>query len=123
MALAQMNTRLDEKLKDRGDRVFARRGYTPSQVVRAVWTYADSHGDVPPFMLEGAAGDCDNERAHRLQRAREGFGLATRTAQELAADPAALEYPLGGRSWSDLRDEMYDQRLDDLLDQWEERPC
>ena len=55
MALVQMNTRLDAKLKERGDRVFARRGYTPSQAVRAVWAYADAHGDVPPFMLEGSA--------------------------------------------------------------------
>lgn len=116
MALAQMNTRLDAKLKERGDRVFARRGYTPSQVVRAVWEYADVYGDVPPFMREKASGDQDNERTRRLRRVQEGFGLATRAAQELAVYPASLENPLGGKTWSELRDEFYDRRFDDLLE-------
>ena len=36
-ATAQINVRLDSKLKEAGDRGLARRGITPSQAVRALW--------------------------------------------------------------------------------------
>ena len=50
MAAVQMNVRIDEGLKERGDEVFARAGFTPSQAVRAVWECADRTGEVPAFM-------------------------------------------------------------------------
>lgn len=36
-ATAQINVRLDSRLKEAGDRGLARRGITPSQAVRALW--------------------------------------------------------------------------------------
>ena len=50
MAAVQMNVRIDEETKARGDEVFARWGLTPSQVVRAVWEYAEEKGEPPAFM-------------------------------------------------------------------------
>ena len=50
MAPVQMNVRIEAGLKERGDRVFERLGYTPSQVVRAVWEYAASHDDAPAIV-------------------------------------------------------------------------
>lgn len=41
----QMNVRIEADLKERGDRVFACLGYTPSEIVRALWSYADRHGN------------------------------------------------------------------------------
>lgn len=41
--LTQMNTRIDRKLKERGDAALARAGFTPSQAVRALWKFAAEH--------------------------------------------------------------------------------
>lgn len=41
--MAQMNTRIDRRLKERGDAALARAGFTPSQAVRALWEFAAEH--------------------------------------------------------------------------------
>ena len=41
---AQMNFRIDASLKERGDAAFAQMGYTPSEVVRAIWSLVASGG-------------------------------------------------------------------------------
>ena len=40
MATVQMNVRMDTALKECGDAVFANIGYTPTEIVRAVWSFA-----------------------------------------------------------------------------------
>lgn len=40
---AQMNTRLDQRLKTAGDAVLKELGYTPSVAVRALWRYLVEH--------------------------------------------------------------------------------
>lgn len=123
MPSVQLNTRIDSGLKERGDRVLARRGFTPSGAVRALWAYADAHGDVPPFMLD----DSDEAKAaqclQRMRRAQEGFGMAVRMASELGADTLALEEVLGSKDWRELRDEMYDECLNDFLARTEGSLC
>lgn len=46
-AKSQVNARIDANLKARGDAALARAGYTPTQAVRAVWTFAACHEDDP----------------------------------------------------------------------------
>ena len=73
MSTVQMNVRIDAKTKAHGDAVFARSGFTPSQVVRAVWEYAGRTGTLPPCMQQGAS---DQQDKLVQQRVRDGFGLA-----------------------------------------------
>ena len=46
-ATAQMNIRIDESLKARGDEALARAGLSASQAVRAVWRFAADHAQDP----------------------------------------------------------------------------
>lgn len=123
MPTTQLNTRIDANLKERGDRVLARRGFTPSTAIRALWSYADTHGDVPPFLLEEQAKRENDECAARIQKAKDGYGMAIRMAQELASDPSTFEDVLSSTTWEDLREEMYEERLDDLLERTAASPC
>ena len=52
MGMIQMNTRIDEGVKRRGDAVFAGLNLTPSDVVRAVWEYASEHDEAPAIVSE-----------------------------------------------------------------------
>ena len=75
MAAVQMNVRIDEETKARGDEVFARWGLTPSQVVRAVWEYAEEKGEPPAFMRPARGAEHDAEVQRRLALVREGAGI------------------------------------------------
>lgn len=43
----QMNVRLDEDLKKKGDSAFSKAGITPSEAVRALWQFAINHASEP----------------------------------------------------------------------------
>ena len=47
MATAQMNIRMDASLKSSGNAAIAKLGFTPSQVVRALWEYIVVQGALP----------------------------------------------------------------------------
>lgn len=111
MPTVQMNVRIDAKTKAHGDAVFARSGFTPSQVVRAVWEYAGRTGTLPPCMQQDVS-DQHNERVQK--RVRDGFGLALRLAGARGLDVASAGNVLQGATWRDLRDDVYDEMLDAL---------
>lgn len=118
MPAIQMNTRIDEQLKRRGDAVFARAGYTPSQVTRAIWEYAALHQDVPPFMKEQEEHEKQAEIERKRALARNGAGLALKIAQEecgLVLDGNRVSKPF---DWRKERDAMYDELIEDM-----ERRC
>lgn len=75
MPAVQMNVRIDEETKARGDEVFARWGLTPSQVVRAVWEYAEEKGEPPAFMRPALDAEHDAEVQRRLALVREGAAI------------------------------------------------
>lgn len=83
MPATQMNTRIDEALKRSGDEVLAKCGYSPSQAIRALWTYVVQANDVPSFMKEWRRNEFEAERHRRLACVREGSGSVRRMAQEL----------------------------------------
>lgn len=79
MAATQMNVRIDENVKQQGDSVFAELGYTPSQVVRTVWSFAAQHAALPDrvtAVLAMMAGDDEAlARETRAETARQGPGI------------------------------------------------
>lgn len=71
MSAAQMNIRMDSALKASGNAVIAGLGYTPSQVVRALWEFTTVQGTLPPaltHLLRGdqAAGATDGDTPGRM---------------------------------------------------------
>lgn len=49
---AILRVRLSRELKERGGVVLAREGFTPSQAVRALYTFVDEHQTLPDFMKD-----------------------------------------------------------------------
>ena len=131
MPMIQMNTRIDGELKRQGDAVFAERGYTPSQVVRAVWEYAARNHDLPPFMKTEDAGgqQAVAEAAMARARADEGAGLALKVAGEECGFEVASWAEVGAAAGaemipdaavgSDFLLDMGDDDYDDMLREME----
>lgn len=121
---AQMNVRLDAALKEQGDEALARIGYTPSQMVRTIWSYAARHATEPSALAkmieefeEGSRTEPDPFK-EKNQALHEGWSLVDefRKTWELEADvpeddDERLEY------YERLREEAYFGRLEerDLL--------
>lgn len=77
MPTAQMNIRMDSALKASGNAVISELGYTPSQVVRALWEFATVQGTLPPAVTH-------------LLRDDEGAGAAGHGTPDRASEGAAL---------------------------------
>ena len=112
MAAVQMNVRIDEDVKARGDEVFARAGFTPSQVVRAVWEYAEQTGEVPAFMRASGAdadegGTTTQDRPCRIRGRIYGRNFFLDHGLPM---PKRKER-LGLKT---LRDELYDDMLEEM---------
>lgn len=72
---AQVNARMDSDLKRAGDAALAKAGWTPTQAVRALWSFAAKHADDPEkiasaFTSDGVAESVDVERAERIKQRR-----------------------------------------------------
>jgi len=103
-ATVQLNTRIDPGLKARGDAVFARAGFSSSEVVRAVWETAARMQKVPDCVLASK-----DTKATHIEAIREGAGLARRMAQDLG-----LHIPHVLPDYRMLRDEAYDDLIDEM---------
>ena len=71
---AQMNFRIDEDLKRRGDAALAAAGYTGSGAVRALWAFAAKHEHDPEKVAHALRFDQDarfDDAAARRQRMHE----------------------------------------------------
>lgn len=77
MPAVQMNIRMDSALKASGNAVIAELGYTPSQVVRALWEFATVQGTLPPALTH-------------LLRDGENDGTTGHDTPDLASEGAAL---------------------------------
>lgn len=109
----QMNTRIDASLKEAGDAVLARLGYSPSAAVRGLWKFVVDHQDDAASVCEviepGAAGALSDEAARKASAIAGLRSLYAQTANELGI-PGNGETDLP--SWDDLREDWYDERLE-----------
>lgn len=110
---AQMNTRIDARLKEAGDAVLARLGYTPSQAVRGLWMFAVAHQDdaatIRQVIEPHTAQALSDEAAGRIAATEKLRALYQQTAGELHI-PQGTNDALP--TWSDLRGAWYEERLD-----------
>lgn len=109
----QMNTRIDATLKEAGDAVLARLGYSPSAAVRGLWQFVVDHQDdaasVRKVIEPGVASALSDESARKASAIAGLRSLYAQTAQELGIpgnDGADIP------SWDDLREDWYDERLE-----------
>lgn len=110
MTAVQMNTRIEESLKHQGDKVFASFGYTPSQVVRAVWEYAAEKKQLPDFMIEAEKTQQDAEIQRKRDLVSEGEGVVARFANE-----HDINLPLSFMSsYKELRAQAYEEKLAEI---------
>ena len=86
--VVQMNTRIDAKTKRDGDEVFARAGYSASQVVRMVWEYAARNASDAAAVnallesLKEPTADQDAQREMRMQAVRSSGALVDGLLEE-----------------------------------------
>ena len=111
-ATAQLNARIGVGLKNDGDAVFAQYGLSPSEVVRAVWSYAAERRRPPDFMLEPAEVERAAELERRLALVEEGAGLATRLAGRPSAGTGSLDW---GTEYAQVRDDLREERARGVL--------
>ena len=87
MSAVQMNTRIDEATKERGDAVFAEIGYSPSQVVRIVWQFAADNARDPVAVrrrLESMTSE--GTRAKRLEQKMQAISRSESLYGEMLAE-------------------------------------
>ena len=109
----QMNTRIDAALKEAGDAVLARLGYSPSAAVRGLWQFVVDHQDdaasVRKVIAPDAATTFSDEVARKTSAITSLRSLYAQTAQELGIPGnGGVRLP----SWDDLREDWYDERLE-----------
>lgn len=109
--VVQLNTRIDASLKQSGDAVLARNGFSASEAVRALWEYVAQNQAVPSFMERASSSSCESKLADS------GAGLATRVAAERCGYERAHVAKPAANSWGQIRDGMYD----DILAEMEQR--
>ncbi len=105
-ATIQMNTRISKALKQSGDAVLERNGYTPSSAVRALWLYLSEHGSLPSFMPKAKNATSKDERAAEIES---NTGMAIRMLEDL----------IGKERVSGQDDELSYEELRELA--WEDR--
>jgi len=103
--MGQLNVRIDDSIKKRGDRVFEENGLTPSSVVRAVWQYAADNKDIPDFIRAYDNEGLLRKREQRRHLAEAGAGMATKS---LGLSPIAEDV----LPYEELREIAYLERLD-----------
>ncbi len=109
----QMNTRIDAGLKEAGDAVLARLGYTPSVAVRGLWQFMVDHQDDAASIREviepGTALAISDEASRKASAIAGLRSLYERMIRELGMPVACCaDLP----SWDDLREDWYDERLE-----------
>lgn len=109
----QMNTRIDMALKEAGDAVLTRLGYSPSAAVRGLWQFVVDHQDDAASVRKVIAPDAvtalSDEAARKASAITSLRSLYAQTARELGIPG---NDGVGLPSWDDLREDWYDERLE-----------
>ena len=111
--IVQMNTRIDDQVKSAGDAAFAEAGYTPSQVVRAVWSFAERNRNDSSAIselltkLRGEEVDAAEERKRRLKSLTRSESLVTSLLERNMLElPKACE----SKDYRTMRDQALEER-------------
>ena len=109
----QMNTRIDPALKEAGDVVLARLGYSPSAAVRGLWRFVVDHQDDAAAVREviepNASAGLSDEVARKTAAIASLRSQYAQTAGELGiSNKNEADLP----SWDDLREGWYGERLE-----------
>ena len=63
-SMVQMNTRIDQSLKQLGDEALLRAGYTPSQAVRKLWQFAVENAQNPRAIRDALENSANDSSGH-----------------------------------------------------------
>ena len=109
MAMTQMNVRLEDDLKRRGDAAFAAAGYTPTQVVRRIWERAVEMGDNPEALASLVNGPGVGEARDRalLEESAATLGAVDSLLERLSVTRAGAS---GERDYDGLRWRAYREK-------------
>ena len=77
----QMNVRVDQDLKVRGDEVLRATGTNPTDVISRLWGYVVRTGSVPEFLTEQELEEQNSERERLVDAAREVRGMPWRVLE------------------------------------------
>lgn len=85
---ATLNIRIDQTLKERGDKVLRDHGVSTSAAVRALWEQLASSRELPPFLRESLqrSSGRTQKKAALLELAGVGEGLCTNLTDDEMRD-------------------------------------
>lgn len=115
MATVQMNVRIDEDLKEAGDKALKELGVSATDAVRALWAYVADRKAMPDLTTRADEAALEEERRRRLRIVEESAGMVQRElvkAGLIGEDEDLME----GMSYKELRDSMYARKLDEYLE-------
>lgn len=116
----QMNTRLDSLLKKQGDAALAAAGYSPSQAVRSLWSFAARHAAQPERIAnaidsldKGEENRQNDEREKKLIAAHAGWKLLDDTLEQLGMKALEIRALPGDTDEDTLYEEALFERYQD----------
>lgn len=113
METTQMNIRINPALKERGDAVFKQLGWSPSEAVRAFWSFADAHADDPQLVAKAVVIPANRHESQQEDFVKEAQSIVSDFAREHGfALPQEYDY-------EKLRDQVHNARLDELEERCE----
>lgn len=118
---SQMNIRMQESIKERGEKAFAHIGLTPSEAVRKLWDFAARHEN-DPKALQGLIAELDEvdtpeeaAQLSKLESLQEIDRMRENLYSELGITPAPLSENDAERIayYEELAEQYYDEKLQD----------
>lgn len=110
----QMNVRIDGDLKAQGDAVFAKTGLTPSDVVRAVWTYAVEHQEAPAIVKQALDSPQQSELSLKSAYAQKMLDEASTIVERFCLEQGIELLPETDEfDYKAMRETMYEEMLEE----------
>ena len=92
MEIAQLNVRIDARVKREGDAALARLGISATEAIRALWNYLAETQTVPSFMRNEEAQRDEAKPTSSVADTGAGLALAMARDRGLASAPDDLSY-------------------------------
>lgn len=115
-----MNVRIEEDIKERGEKAFARLGLTPSEAVRKLWDFAARHENDPKVLQSLIAELDENNTPEVTQPSKiESLQEIDRMRENLYSELGITPTPLPKNDteriayYEELAEQYYDEKLQD----------